>query len=114
MQLKDMKITQHDEEPVVIAVSEMAKDSVDRDRYPWGLSLTMNKDVLEKLGVKATGFEPGKAFKLVAKAEVESVNINKSREGRHYGGTVVEMQITELGLEPMDDFGSAWEEALEG
>jgi hypothetical protein len=116
MQLHDMKFSKDGkEESVVIAMSEIAEADFDRERYPWGLRLTLCKDSLKKMGLDAKGMEPGKNYKLVAKAEVESVSINKRKddEMRGLGGTSVEMQITELGLEPLDDFGSAFAEAVE-
>jgi len=80
---------------------------VDAPIYPWGLSLNLDEEALEKLGIDTLP-EVGKPLLLMARVDVTSVSENKhtseggeSRESRSVG-----LQITDLCLEPEPDKGS--------
>jgi len=69
-------------------------ESPDAPRYPWGLSLSLDNDSLEKLGLTelpALGAET----MLVARVKVTSVSSNESEHGASKN---VSLQITAMAL----------------
>lgn len=69
---------------------------VDRPIYPWGLSINLDEDALEKLGLEELP-TVGKPLKLLALVDVTSVSSNESKGGESRS---VGLQITDLCLEP--------------
>lgn len=67
----------------------------DRPVYPWGLSLNLDEEVLEKLGLEELP-TVGKPLKLIALVDVTSVSSNESKGGESRS---VGLQITDLCLE---------------
>jgi hypothetical protein len=65
--------------------------------YPWGTSLSIEKAMLDKLGVDVDNYSVGQ--KLTLTAQVEVTNLSKSE--RQGGGEDYSMglQITSMGLE---------------
>lgn len=74
--------------------------------YPWGLNLTLDNDVIEKLG---TGQLPdvGGEVMVYAKAKVTSASTHESTEGKNRN---VQLQITDLCIE--DGGGKKAEDVL--
>lgn len=70
--------------------------SADQPAYPWGLSLTLDRETLEKLGLDDNLPEPGSTMRLEAKVNVTGVSENKTVSGPGYCS--VTLQITALGL----------------
>jgi hypothetical protein len=68
---------------------------VDRPVYPWGLSINLDEDALEALGMTDLP-EVGKPMKLLALVDVTSVSSNESKGG---ASRSVGLQITDLCLE---------------
>ena len=63
--------------------------------YPWGLSIDLNDDSLEKLGIKTLP-SVGEVYVIMAKAVVRSVGSSSSQDGddsRHMC-----LQITDMGI----------------
>ena len=89
MELKSMKRTAKEKkaEKTVLAKPE-AED------YPWGLRLTLDKEELDKLDISLA---VGDKVNIQSVAKVISVRENTDENGqrRH-----VELQITDLGMEP--------------
>jgi hypothetical protein len=74
--------------------------AMEAPRYPWGLSIDLNDDVLSKLKM-TTLPSVADAFVLVAKVYVKGVRANETAEsGKNRN---VELQITALCLEDVDD-----------
>lgn len=71
----------------------------DRPRYPWGLSITLDKDALAKLDIGDDLPSVGESYVLVAKVDVVSVSSNQSEGGSNRS---VGLQITEMCLEDGD------------
>lgn len=69
--------------------------SADRPRYPWGLSISLDTDTLDKLGMKTLP-DVGEAYMLVARVDVTGVSSNESEGGK---ARSVSLQITDLCLE---------------
>lgn len=69
-----------------------------KPHYPYGLSLSLNKETLEKLGVSELP-EIGTMIHIMAMAKVTSVNESAS-EADHY--CCVGLQITHMALEDED------------
>ena len=65
------------------------------DKYPWGLSINLDQDSLEKLGIKDLP-AVGESIKLEAKVDVVEISECDSANG----GTKrsMSLQITDLGL----------------
>lgn len=78
--------------------------AVDAPIYPWGLSISLDEDALDALGITKLP-EVGKPMMLVARVDVTSVSENKhTTEGN---GTEkhrsVSLQITDLAIGPNDE-----------
>jgi len=92
-ELVSMKITAE-------ARTKMAEPSmVEKDGpiYPWGLSLSLDDDALEKLGIDTLP-KVGTAQMLIARVEVTSVSSNQGPDKQKRQS--VSLQITDLCLEP--------------
>lgn len=77
------------------AANEAAPSSmIDEPLYPWGLSINLDEDSLEKLDLELP--KVGKKFTLVAAVEVTSVSSNASKGGESQS---VGLQITDMCLE---------------
>jgi hypothetical protein len=75
------------------AAQSLAAPAYDEPAYPYGLTLRMNTEVLDKLGIKDLP-KVGTKVRIVAMAEVSSVGQHQERDGddnRH-----VELQITDM------------------
>lgn len=89
--LVDMTLTAAD-------ARKMTEPSIaaDAPRYPWGLSISIDGDALERLGIEDLP-EVGESLQLRALVEVTSTSINESQtEQRRSLG----LQITAMCLEP--------------
>ena len=75
--------------------------------YPYGLSITLDKDTLQKVGLTADGVPVGKVFEVDAKVLVTAV----SKEPTGAGETVT-LQITDLDMQDRDDYEGAFKEAV--
>lgn len=67
----------------------------DRPLYPWGLSISLDSDTLDKLGIKTLP-EVGDSYMLVAMVDVTSTSSNESEGGKNRS---VGLQLTDLCLE---------------
>lgn len=77
---------------------KMAEPSLaegDRPLYPWGLSIDLNSDTLDKLGITDLP-DVGESYMLVAMVDVTNVGSNASEGGTNRN---VCLQITDLCLE---------------
>lgn len=90
MKLHSMKLS------TSISSEKVAAEPTERPAFPWGLSINLGKDELEKLGLKDDLPEVGSTMKLEAKVSVTSVSENKSLGGGDYCN--VTLQITAMGL----------------
>jgi hypothetical protein len=92
--LTSMKLTKKE------ATSSPAPAMPEAPRYPWGLTVDLNDEVLSKLKM-TTLPSVEDAFVLVAKVYVKGVRANETAEsGKNRN---VELQITALCLEDVDD-----------
>jgi hypothetical protein len=92
MKLVNMKIDTAEREKRYAEPSVAA----DRPMYPWGLSVNLDTEALEKLGLADDLPEVGATMKLEARVDVVSVSENDTSGG---GKTCsVSLQITDLGL----------------
>ncbi|UPY96261.1 capsid staple protein [Pectobacterium sp. 21LCBS03] len=64
-----------------------------RDEYPWGLHITLNDDVIKKLGMTVP--KVGDELMVTAKAKVLSTS---TREDGDESKSTVELQITDIGI----------------
>lgn len=72
-----------------------------RNEYPYGLRLSLDKATLKKLGMKATAFDVEQCVEIKAYAFVKSI---RSSQGTEFDSdTSVEIQITDIAIEPEDD-----------
>lgn len=82
------------------AREEMAQPSsiaTNMPLYPWGLSVNLDTDSLEKLEIDAADLEIGSSLMLVAKVEIVSLSSNESKDGG--ANQNVSLQITDMCLE---------------
>lgn len=67
----------------------------DKPRYPYGLCISLDKDALDKLGIKDLP-DIGQEFMLKAKVEVSGYSESESAGGHVYKS--LSLQITEMDL----------------
>ena len=65
-------------------------------RYPYGLEINLNKEVLQKLGEKAEDFTVGKEIYLLAKATVTGIRVSDSVGSSSKN---VDLQVTAMKLQ---------------
>ena len=76
------------------------------EKYPYCLRLTLQKEELDKLGLKPTDFKVGSTIDLSAQAEVftvREVQHVKENSGYDQDSKSVELQITKLSLGKMNE-----------
>jgi hypothetical protein len=91
---------------------EVSKPSEpEKPSYPYGTRITLNKEVLEKLGIDVTQFKVGDTINITAKGEVNSTSVS---ENEYSDGISKELgiQLTEIELENPADFDAGFEEAV--
>ncbi len=88
MKLRDMKLSRADK-------AEDAEVASERPDYPYGLSLQLDQDSLEKLGIELP--DVGDTFFVVAIATVQSVS---EHESENHKSQDVSLQIQQLSLDP--------------
>lgn len=81
--------------------SSPAKMADDAPLYPYGLSIRLDNDSLDKLGM-TTMPEVGKSIMLTARVDVVSVSEHDSKSGNTRN---LELQITDLALGTAKDLG---------
>lgn len=69
------------------------------DKYPWGLEISLETEVLDKLGLSAADVTVKQPFNITAKALVESVSMNQNL-GREKMNQSIRLQITDMELTP--------------
>jgi hypothetical protein len=65
-------------------------------KYPYGLSINLNKECLENMGLSADSFKAGEEVYIKAKCDVTSVRMEERQKGKAY--EEVSLQITDLGI----------------
>lgn len=98
--LIDMSRTQEE-------VKEASNPKANISKYPWGLSIRLGKDELEKLGVDHEDFEVGGVYHIHALVKVTSVSANEDETGEN---CCIELQITHLAGIESEDGEDAYEE----
>lgn len=71
----------------------------DAPEYPYGLSIDLSKESLERLGKSASDFELGEEFEMTVKVKVKGIS-SSQYEGDSDGHESVDLQICEM---EMDD-----------
>jgi hypothetical protein len=89
MKLTSVKRTKDELKPV-------EAPSKAQESYPYGLELRLEKDVIDKLGIKPL---PGVGAVMVLQAKVKVVRVSASESGTSNSRSI-DLQITSMGLEP--------------
>lgn len=93
--LTPMARTAQEKAEIVKQSDPATTDSV--SEYPWGLSLCLNEDSLEKLGVTDLP-KPGTEVTIMAKARVTGVRMSAD-EGDNIDRQGVDLQITDMSFD---------------
>jgi hypothetical protein len=91
--MKDMKMT-----PAETKTSMPAEAKMPSQDYPYGLRITLNQDVLSKLGIELPAV--GEKVKGCFVAEVRSCYASESESGKQAS---CELQITEMEIDAESD-----------
>lgn len=86
-----------------MAMPVMAEESY----YPWGLQIRLEKEELEKLGLKASSFDVGQTVNITASAKVTSISSREAVREKE-GSQVVELQIEKIGLDKKSAKFAGW------
>lgn len=109
MDLKSMKLDKKEKD-------EYAKGSMacERPDYPWGLSINLDDESLEKLGVDSVGKLPkvGDTMLCLCRVKVQSVSSSESASDENGARMNACLQITDFAWEP--DSKDSAEEKLYG
>ena len=89
--MKSMKLSPAEKEKSM----PVATGKMDGPQYPWGLRITLDNDVLEKLGISLP--RVGEKIRIDAIAEVKSVHASESEDKKKYASC--ELQITDIALD---------------
>ena len=111
MALVNLKRTQEEVRPDLPAVSEMRN----KEEYPYGLRITLNKDTLQKLDFPVNQVKIAQSLDLACKAQV--VGIHSDVIPNEPEGMSVELQITDLDFsmpEPPSRFKSFHDQQTSG
>jgi hypothetical protein len=92
MELPSMKRTKTEKKEYGV---DAAPSSVDEDEYPYGLSINLEKECLDKLGLDIDDFSINGKADMVCEAEVTSLHENANR---HNTRASVTLQITNMAL----------------
>ncbi len=108
MKLVSMKMPPRDTSPKCCEVPI----SPEGPRYPYGLEIELNDDVMTKMGLDSSDFKAGEVVNIVAKAKVTRVS---STDRQKSSGEVEEiqslsLQITDLGLTNPNSFDNSFDE----
>jgi hypothetical protein len=98
MKLTNMKM------PAAVAEEKYPETvMMDRPRYPWGLSLSLDEDAIEKLGIDLP--KVGSSLRLEAMVDVTRVEAEEyqDHEGKTRTRRSVAFQLTDVGFEAPDD-----------
>lgn len=66
------------------------------DEYPYDTRLSLNKNILEKLGISPKDYKVGQKVCVQIEASVKSL---RQTEGKDYDTNEIELQIEKIGLE---------------
>lgn len=92
--LVSLKIAKGDRDAKDAAPSSLMTDG---PAYPWGLSITLDQDVLDKLDMSIDNFKVGATMALIAKVEVTACS-SEERQGSDARQSVG-LQITHVCIE---------------
>jgi hypothetical protein len=76
----------------------MALPDENRERYPYGLEVSLNDESLRKLGLDVKDYDVKENLKLVCKAKITRLSSNENLEGED---NHMSLQITDLSVTPM-------------
>jgi hypothetical protein len=107
MALVDMKLSKKESKEEVGIITTKSEGP----RYPYGLSLDLNDESMDKLGLSAKSFSVGEEVVIKAKAKIKSLRMNQY-EGEDKSDSM-ELQITKLEVVSSDKFEEAFKEASE-
>jgi hypothetical protein len=83
------------------------------EKFPYGLRITLDASVIDKLNLSLDDYTPGTSVKIIAEATVIKTLDEKVIDNSNNAPRSIEMQITELATEPSveGDFERAFSEA---
>lgn len=92
MDLHDMSRTKEEKKE---RTGEVAISSPDVEEYPYGLSLNLEKESLDKLGLDADDFNINSKVEMVCTGEITSIHESASKDNDH---TSINVQITKMAM----------------
>lgn len=98
MKLIDMQLSP-DEAKKEYGSPSMLSDNDDLPKYPWGLSLCLDDEVLAKLNLGSLP-DVGTTFTLMAVVEVTSNSQRQNQDGKEVS---MDLQVTKMALSPPPD-----------
>jgi len=98
MAMKSMKLSKAEKKETVEAKPYTGPE------YPYGLSISLDKEALDKLGISELP-EVGTKLTLEAKVDVTGVSESSSDSGKDYRTLTLQITDMELGEAPGEDIG---------
>lgn len=105
MPLKSLAYTDADHEKMKEGMAKccsMPSDYVG-PKYPWGLELSFDNTVLEKMGKQATDFKPGTDMPITGTLRITGMNINENEDGSKHQSVRAVLTAIDDGQEPKTD-----------
>uniref|UniRef100_A0A6M3XM12 Uncharacterized protein n=1 Tax=viral metagenome TaxID=1070528 RepID=A0A6M3XM12_9ZZZZ len=91
MELKSMKLTAKQAK----TMDSPSAVSPSKPKYPWGLSISLEKEALDKLGIEISDFDVGEIVSIAAKARITRITIS---DGTDYQERSMNIQIEKMAL----------------
>lgn len=84
------------------------------EKFPYGMRITMDTSVLDKLNIDVADYPTGTTVKVIAEATIIRTTDEKSIDDSTGAVRSIEMQITEVAIEPSveADFERSFNEAV--
>lgn len=92
MKLTNLKLTKKERK----AAGEVPKEAESKEAYPWGLSITLETESIDKLGLDLKSFKINEKIKIGAIAEVIGISNDKTEDGDR---KTIRLQIQKIGLD---------------
>lgn len=97
MKLVDMKMSKEEAKKNGMAVETSPGKADNGPKYPWGLEISLENDVLDKLGINIDTARIGKEYTISAVCETTSISENESKNGSSY--KTIRLQIKKMSVE---------------
>lgn len=105
MPLKSLAYTDEDHEKMKEGMAKCCAMPSDYKgpKYPWGLELTFDDSVLEKMGKSAADFKVGSDMPITGTLRITGMNLNENEDGSKHQSVRAVLTAIDDGVDPKTD-----------